>query len=141
MTNNMTEKGLDLSALDTVAGANAGFEVMLYHPKTREDTGAVITILGRDSDKFREITNAQSRRRVNKMQKGGFRGANSALTPEELEKEQIDLLAGCTLGWSGINREGVPLEFSVENAKAIYRGFPWIREQVDEAMGDRANFI
>jgi hypothetical protein len=33
------------------------------------------------------------------------------------------------------------LEFSVDNAIALYERFPWIKEQVDIAIGDRANFI
>ena len=137
------EKMFDLAEMDTVEGSNKGFDVELFHPKTKEDLGIIIHILGRDSDKFLEVSRAQQKRRLNKMSKfGGARSPGRVVTPEEVEKDSIELLAECTTGWSDtLMVDGAKLPFSVENAKAVYRRFPWIREQVDEAMDDRANFI
>ena len=141
MTEN-EKKTIDLAGLDTVAGANAGFDVMLFHPATREDLGIVFTVFGKDSDRFQEVARTQQKRRLNKMSKGGFRSATGSLSPEEMEQESIDLLAACTIGWSDnfvIN--GGPVQFSIEAARRIYKQFPWIKEQIDDAMGDRSNFI
>ena len=141
MTEN-EKKTIDLSGLDTVAGANAGFDVMLFHPGTREDLGIIFKVVGKDSDKFQEVSRAQQKRRLNKMSKGGFRSATGSLSPEEMENESIDLLAACTLGWSdNFTISGEAFAFSTEAAKRVYKQFPWIKEQIDEAMGDRSNFI
>ena len=142
MTDEM--KQIDLSSLDTVTGANAGFDVELFHPGTREDLGITIHVLGRDSDKYQEVSRRQQKRRTAKLSKGGFRPGNvgGSISPEELESGSIELLAECTTGWSSnMALDGEPLAFTVENAKTVYKRFPWIREQVDEAIDNRANFI
>lgn len=133
-------KEVDLSSIDTVTGSNQGFDVRLYHPGTNEDLDIIISVLGKDSDEFIKVSRAQSKKRLAKMTKSGFR--NTAPVPvEEVEQDGIDLLAACTKKWSGVIVDGKPVECSVENAKMIYERFPWIREQVDTAIGDRANFI
>lgn len=133
------EAGFDLSALDTAKAANAGFNVDLYHPANNADLGIKIRVLGKDSDEFRRVSNAQNKRRMDRMQRGGFR--NTTPSPEELEQNGIELLAACTLGWTGVIVDGQPLAFSRDNVKMLYGRFPWIKEQVDAAIGDRANFI
>ena len=46
----MQSDSLDLGAFDTKAGAEAGIELTLVHPKSGEPTPVVIRILGADSD-------------------------------------------------------------------------------------------
>jgi len=138
----MTEKKkvIDLAAIDTVKGSNEGFDVRIFHPGTNEDLDITISVLGKDSDDFQKVSRAQNKRRMSKMQKGGFRNVT---TPpiEEVESDGIDLLAKCTTGWTGVIIEGKEIKFSVDNAVMVYERFPWIKEQVDIAIGDRANFI
>jgi hypothetical protein len=138
-------KILDLSSIDTVKGSNDGFDVQIYHPGTNEDLGIVITILGKDSDEFQKVSRAQSKKRMQKLTKGGFRNTG-AIPVEEIEQDSLDLLAACTKGWTQddkptITVDGKELAYSKDNAVALYERFPWIKEQVDTAMGDRANFI
>ena len=133
------KKVIDLATIDTVKGSNEGFDVRIYHPGTNEDLDITISVLGKDSDAFQKISRAQNKKRLAKMQKGGFRTTAAPL--EEIESDGIDLLASCTTGWAGINVNGKEIEFSKDNALMIYEGYPWIREQVDTAIGDRANFI
>lgn len=131
--------GFDLSSLDVVSAANTGVEVDLLHPVTNEPIGMKIKVIGRDSDEFRRLSNAQSRRRVNKMSKGGFRATNANL--EDVEAEGIELLAACTKGWTNVVVSGKVIPFSKEAAVDLYTKYPWIKEQVDTAIGDRALFI
>lgn len=138
------KEGFDLNSIDTVKGSNEGFDVQIYHPGTNEDLGITITILGKDSDEFQKVSRAQSKKRIQKMSKGGFRNTNVPL--EEIESDSIDLLASCTRGWKQddkltITVDGKEIACSKENAGMLYERFPWIKEQVDTAMGDRANFI
>ncbi len=130
---------VDLSALDSVEAANNGVEVELYSPRDGSDLGIKIFVLGRDSDKFRDKTNAQNRARVQKMQKGGFRPGNAPV--DSVEKDGIELLAACTTGWENMLVEGTVVPFSEKEAIRIYTRFPWIKEQVDAAIGDRALFM
>ena len=57
---------IDLANIDTVKGANEGFDVQIYHPATNEDLGIVITVIGKDSDEFQKITREQTKRRMQK---------------------------------------------------------------------------
>lgn len=149
-------KVVDLSSIDTVKGSNDGFDVRIYHPGTNEDLDIVIFVLGKDSDEFQKVTRSQSKRRMAKIQKGGFRSPN--IPVEEVEQNGIELLAACTTGWKTLAAkcgkgetpepekktillDGSELEFSVDAAVSLYERFPWIKEQVDIAIGDRANFI
>ena len=138
------KKITDLAALDTIKGSNAGFEVSIYNPSTNEDLGLFITVLGKDSDEFQRVSRAQQKKRMAKLTKGGFR--NPSVPVEEIEQDSIALLAACTKSWMQdgkptITMDKKELEFSVDNAIALYERFPWIKEQVDVAIGDRANFI
>ncbi len=136
----MTEKKVvDLSLMDTVKGSNEGFDVRIFHPGTNEDLEITINVLGKDSDAFQQLSRAQNKKRMAKMSKGGFR--NTTPPVEEIERDGIDLLAACTTGWTGIIVEEKEIEFSKDNAVMIYESYPWIKEQIDTAIGDRANFI
>ncbi len=134
-------KAIDLSSIDTIKGANEGFNVRIYHPGTNEDLDIVINVLGKDSDEFQKVSRAQSKKRMAKMSKGGFRLSNIAPPPEEIERDAIELLVACTKSWSGVVLDGVTISCNHENAIMVYERFPCIREQVDTAIGDRANFI
>lgn len=130
--------GFDLDRLDVVSAANEGAEFELVHPTTAEGLGIHVSVIGRDSDEFRRLTAAQARRRVQRMAKGG---RNKMQDVEEIEAENIELLAASTRGWRGMVNKGQAVEFSRENAVQIYAKYPWIREQVDFAIGDRSLFI
>jgi hypothetical protein len=148
---------IDISKWDTVAGSNDGTHVSIYDPEVNADTGIFIEVLGKDSDEFQRVSREQSKKRMSKMSKGGFR--NTAPIPvEEIERDGIELLAACTKSWehrpmkadkSGwgnphkgmIYIKGEKFPFSRESVLSVYIRFPWIKEQVDTAIGDRANFI
>ncbi|HBI47999.1 MAG TPA: hypothetical protein DDX93_04695 [Smithella sp.] len=138
------EKTIDLAALDTVKGSNAGFEVSIYNPATHEDLGLFITVLGKDSDEFQKVSRSQQKRRMEKLSKGGFRNTNIPI--ESIEADGIQLLAAVTKSWRQGEKQTITvgvneLPCTKDNAAALYERFPWIKEQVDIAVGDRANFI
>lgn len=137
-------KAIDLSNIDTVKGSNEGFDVQIYHPGTNEDLDISITVLGKDSDEFQKVSRTQQKKRMEKMSKGGFRNTNVPI--ESVEADGIQLLAAVTKSWrqgekQTITVDGQELACTKENAVALYERFPWIKEQVDTAVGDRANFI
>ena len=112
-------------------------DIRIIHPTTGQDLDIVITVASADSDVFRNAELRRTQNRLNKVQ----RGARRALTAEANEADSLDILISCTLGWKGVELEGVPLPFTPDNVRSVYQEFPWLRQQVDEAIVDRSNFI
>lgn len=143
---------MDLGKLDVAGKAAAGFKLVLSHPGTGDPTDVFITVLGRDSAEYRKLSAEQQRRRLNKMVKSGR--ARLEQTDDDLDKDTVALLAACTKGW-GTTAEVLPegaradvltyhgeeLACTRENAVRVYTEQLWIREQVEAAVLDRANFL
>lgn len=130
---------LDLAALDTTKGAEQGFELQLRHPVSGAPLPLWITIVGTDSDVYQEALRAQQRKRMALLK----RGRRHQLTPEDLEEDSLDLLAAASRSWrSEMKLDGQDFPpFSPAAVKQLYKRFKWSREQVDQAMGDRADFL
>ncbi len=117
--------------------------MIVVHPITRQplrdDEGreAYIDLYSGDSEQARRHQRSIARRRM------AMRGRGK-LTPEEVEAEATEFLCAVTTGWYLLDLDGHPLgvEFSVENARELYglSAIAWLRDQVDEYVGDRANF-
>lgn len=128
----------DLAQWDTTAAANGGFDITLRHPGTGEDLDITIGVYGRDSDAFKAIQSRQNKVRIEKMRRAG---RVLPIDQEQMDDDNLELLSGCTFRWSKtMELEGKPLDFSVQNARMVYERFPWIYEQVNQGIGDRANF-
>src|SRR4051812_44498472 len=87
---------MDLKTLDTSAAAEQGFELELSHPTNAAPLGIFITVLGRDSDAYSSLQTAQTRKRLERMQKLNGR---MTLSPDELERDAVELLAAVTKTW------------------------------------------
>lgn len=121
---------MDLSQLNVSA---AGSSVLtLRHPATGEDLDITITLLGKDSPEYRKAVSKTGNARL---------GSRKKLTVEQAQQDGIDLLTAVTVGWSGLEENGEALPYTQDNAKRIYREYSWIREQADEFVHDRANFM
>ena len=129
---------MDLSELDSVKACNDGADLNLYHPGTGEPLDIIIRCAGPDSDAFNRANRKMQDKRLHQSMKGGKRRMSS----EDLDEDTIELLAACTLSWNEhMVVDGERVEFSLDNARMIYRRFPWIREQVNRFVGDRSNFF
>lgn len=131
---------MDLSTLDTAELANQGALLELRdpagNPVLQEDGSPVtLTLLGEDSDVVTQVNN----RNANQFLRGTSAGGQ-AVTAEMSRTNEINKFATATVGWSGIVVDGEVVTFSLDAAKALYRRFPWIRDQVRTFIGDRANF-
>lgn len=127
---------MDLNQLNTAQIANQGAIMTVRHPDTNEPLAMTITLLGADSKAFRFARNLAINRRLK---------SNARLLPtaEETDATSVEMLADCTVAWTGIELEGKPLDCTRENAVLLYSnpGLGWLREQVDRFVGDRANFL
>ena len=124
----------DLASLDSAAKAEDGAELEVLHPISGEKLGIAIRLAGTDSAVHRKATTAIASRRT----KGGFR---RNINLDDLQAESIEILARCTLGWSGVVLDGKDVPPSKEAAAALYTRFPWLREQVETFISDRANYL
>lgn len=106
---------------------------VIKHPTTGEPTDIVINLYGEDSKVFQKA----SKKNLNTILKKGSRKTNA----DQVEARSLDLLASCSASWENMKLEGEVLECTFENARKIYKRFAWIKEQVDEHLGDRANFL
>jgi len=129
---------MDLSTLSTTAASDEGATMALLHPTTFEpmanDKGdpCLIKLLGRDSKKFRDNVRTKANQRLNqkKAPKKDY---------DDYENDGLALLASLTVSFINIEYNGKPAKAS--DASEIYRELPWVKEQVDEFVNDRANFI
>lgn len=116
----------------------------LLHPTTNEplkdDKGreAYIDLYSSDSDVARKQERAISRRRLN------VRG-RTKVSPEEIESASLDMLVAITAGWHLVDLAGkaIDVQFNASNARELYEEaeLSWVRDQVDQFAGDRANFL
>lgn len=151
----------DLAALDTSAASDAGVNIPIVHPITKEPVGINIKILGKHSTTFRELVRERINKRVKEESMAAKRGKQlDPKTAEEVEREALEMLVACTVDWETevfhiddkgnrvidevkptilFNGERYP--FNAKNGLLIYSKMLVIREQVDEAIGDLENFI
>lgn len=127
----------DFASRDVAAKAEEGAELEVLDPANGEPVGAFIILAGADSSAHRKATAAIAKRRMNGVK--GFRA--KSFDPEKFEAESIEVLAACTLGWKGVFLDGSPLACSRDNAIMMYTRFPWLREQVDQFISDRAAYL
>lgn len=108
-------------------------DVKLKHPVTGVELDATIKVYGKDSSVFQNAIKQRAKAQIARKSKDIDLEAN--------DKDSIELLADCTQGWSGIAEGSKELVFSRDAAIALYTKYKWIREQIDIAIGDRANFF
>lgn len=128
---------MDLNKLDLTKASNEGTWYTLKHPVSNEDLPMKIKIIGKDSEKFIKLSEDFRRSTLEDMK------ANKTTEQRiQTSKDYGDtLLISCTTDWQGIELDGKKLECNPDNIKLIYQRFGWIKEQIDTAIADRANFI
>lgn len=130
---------MDLAEIDLESKAAEGVEVKLVHPGTGKvlDTGdgpVIITIVGRDSDKWNKAS-----KKVSTELSKSYRGK---IPREEVEASLRKVLAICTVSWTdNVEYQGEPLECTYENCLKLYSERKWIGEQLLEAAGDRSQLF
>lgn len=133
----------DVSDFDTVSASEKGAVMVVRHPADgvplTDASGAEVTLVlaGQDSERCRSARRAAANRRL----KDQVAGLRSQVTREEIENDNLEVLVACTLGWSGMVEAGVALTFSADNARKVYKRLPWLAEQAEAFIQDRAVFL
>lgn len=111
--------------------------VSIVNPVTGDKLGIEIELASPDSSKYR----AKSLEVMNKQLERNLKAKNKTATVEQLENNGNEVLAGATISWSGLGENGKELPCTYENALHVYSEYKFIKEQVDEFLGDRKNFF
>ena len=67
-------------------------------------------------------------------------GGKLNLTAEEIEASALDLLVKCVDGWN-ITLSGEMPDCKESKVREVFEELPWVREQVDAALGDAQAFL
>jgi hypothetical protein len=133
---------VDLASLDTVAACDKGAEVELRHPTKGTGLGMFISVLGRDSSVFKNTSRNTVDQRLRRDALQARRGREAEVrTTAEIEQTNMELLVACTTGWRNIRHNGELLAFNAANVEMIYRAYPWIYDQINDAIGSLENFL
>lgn len=129
---------MDLKQLNPKEAADEGRWMNVIHPVTGEWDGEMrIKLAGADSQRFvRASRDLQDRRLQRLVNKGA-----QAIKSKEMERRGIELLAAVTLEWEHIDWDGVPLPCNFDSAVRLYTELSWLKEQVDQFVGDRKNYL
>lgn len=135
----------DLDPLDTVTASERGVPMIVKDLEgvpmvDKHGEPLTITVKGPDSATYRKLTRAQVRKRLDRAAKG--EKADDDAIQAEAELDAIEIMAACTVAWTGINdRSGDPIVCTAETARRLYQAYPVIREQVDAFISNRLHFL
>lgn len=121
-----------LQALDdNLTAQEEGLDVHVVKPGT-QDRLLTIRVSGPDSKQQKRVVERSSEEAL-------ARGSVNPLTSSEQEDNLCKFVARCCISWSFA--DGRDIEFNEDNVAELFRRYPMIRKQVDQAAGDRNRFI
>lgn len=140
---------MDLNALSVTTEAT--FDLELVHP-VHGPTGLFVTHKSATDPDLEGYARKQANRMIADDYAAQRKGKKDAPTVEGTVKRSCEYLARATVGWFSVEKgkrsDGWPMggktiEFSHDEAVRIYSepGFKWLRDQLDESVGDLGNFI
>ena len=89
-------------------------------------TGLFITVMGVDSQVFRDHAKRQQKAYIEALR------SKKDFDDEDMS---IDGMVAATIGWRGTSEE-----FSPELCRELYTKAPYVKDQIDRFIADRANF-
>lgn len=118
--------------------------VTLRHPAPGKDllnadkTPMTVTLHGPYSSRYKAVLREQQQRRV---MEAAQRGDAATLTPDEIDEMTQELVSRCIEDWS-ITLEGdEKLPCTPENVESVLTEFPWLRDQLNIALGNVSAFL
>lgn len=102
----------------------------LYYENGSGKKPVTITVVGTYSKRYRASLDQQQGKQFKRRR----------FDPEDARKDTLEILSRCVLAWEGVYNQGQPLEFNRKNVLDVL-AVPFVREQVEVAMGDHAGFF
>jgi hypothetical protein len=137
----VTSGVVDIADFDTVSSSTEGSAMEVRNPRTNEvlrhadGRPFTITLRGKDSEQYRELARKQQDRRI----QANMRTRMPVLS-STIEKDDIELNVVATVSWD-ILLGGKAPKNDPKQYRDAYTKYVWLKEQVDEFLGVRANFI
>lgn len=127
---------LNINAISDVQSA----DIDIKDPVSGASVGATITLAGPEHPARKALEFARQRKARAALQKTGKVQLGD---PADDEQDNIEFLAACTLGWSGIADGATEIEFSPAAALKLYsnEALQWLVVQLTRALGERERFI
>ena len=95
--------------------------------------GVRVKILGIDSDPYKKKQRQITDKRINNRK--------MKITSAELESEGLSLIASCIVEWEGVEDNDGAVACNESNVRKFLSENTFVKEQIDAAIADRANFI
>lgn len=149
----------DITQFGTIDAAETPVEMEFMNPLTKVGSGVFITLVGKDSDAYRALARKLQNKRFVELRKT----RTLTMTAEQNEAETVRLLGACVRSWRSRlyerNEEGKlkatenftatfydgknkrHLECNQANVEWVFANVPEIREQVEDFIQDRTNFL
>lgn len=96
-----------------------------------------VTLHGPFSDRYKAVMREQQQRRA--TDPGA--GASPTLTRDEIDEYYRELLFKCIDCWTVTLEGDVIVPLDREAVDAVFVEFPWLRDDIDMALGSRGNFL
>lgn len=122
-----------MTELSNIVAAERRLEVL--HPATQEPVGLVLILL---PDTHPQVK-AAARKSIN--DRISHRGK---VTAEQIEGNRIAMLAASVGGWEwqgDLTFHGEKPEFRDQTLRQLLKELPWVAEQADSALSERAEFF
>lgn len=119
---------------DLIRVQDDGIDVDILHPKSGESIGMTIRVAGPDSERQKKARTAVNNDRLLKLR-------NKRVTATELESDNLKVVAASIISWSGVIENGQTVMLTTESATDILTRYPFILDQINSMVGDRAGFI
>jgi len=119
--------------------------VTLFHPASgdpllnADKSPMTVTIHGPYSERYKAVLREQQQRRTKDVARSA--GRAPVMTTEEIETYTRELLARCIEDWAVTLEGDEMLPCTPENIEMVLDEFPWLRDQVNLAMGDVSGFL
>lgn len=146
----------NIATLGLISEAEQPVALSIVHPQSKAEVGIYIDLVGKDSEAYRALNRKLQNKRFVELRKS----RTLTMTAEQNEEETIRLLAACVRTWRSrefeiVDGKPVPterlnttffngteyLECNVKNVEWVLRNCPEVREQVEDFIQDRTNFL
>lgn len=111
--------------------------IEIRHPATDEPLGIRLTIIPNSDPRVKKIIRQITDKSL------ALRRKNKQFTAEEIEQHQTELLLASVTGWDwGENSfKGEKPAFTSAKLREVLTELEWLRQQLDEELGDTKSFF
>lgn len=128
--------------LESIGAPKETTKVTLFHPvsgdelRDAEGNPMFVEVYGQDSETFRKVERAITNRNIQKAQKS----RRASLTADQMESQRMERIVKCVKSWNLVIGGESP-ECEEPKVREVLEKYDWLRDQVEEGIYDRANFL